>query len=66
MLGREVGVQRLKFSRQPVQRVLPQSVREFGSDAMVGPAQFLDASHRVMHGAELCFDLRQQIELVQY
>lgn len=40
MLGGEMGVQRLEFSRQPVERVSPQSVREFGSDAMFGPRSF--------------------------
>ena len=31
---------------------------------MLDSAQLLDAAHGVMHGPQLCFDLRKQVELM--
>jgi len=53
-----------EFGRKCLQRVAALGVRQFWPNTLFRSAQLFDAAHRVMDGAQLCFELRKEIQLI--
>ena len=64
VLNGEFLVNGREFGRKCLQRLAALCVRQFWPNAVLRSAELFDAAHRVMHGAQLRFELRKQVQLM--
>ncbi len=64
-LDQNLAIDVLQFTRQPGQRVPSFTIRQLGADVGSPAPERFDASHRMVDGSELRFNLSQQIKLAR-